>query len=217
MLSIIAAMQKEADILLSAAAISKSYGQCGKRVWEGEAFGQPFTLILSGVGKANAAAAAMLALAKGADFLLSFGVAGGLTPMARIGALLCMERAVQYDFDLSRINGTPVGTLNEYDTPYLPLDAAEGFTRGTLATADKFASGKDGALLRELGADVADMEGAAIAQVAYAAGVPCRIFKSISDNAGENSTREYAENLRLALQALREQLPAIIQGAKRHG
>ena len=57
------------------------------------------------------------------------------------------------------------------------------------------------------------MEGAAVAHVAYAAGVPCRLYKAISDNAAENSPREYAENLRIALAALRDNMPAILQGA----
>lgn len=213
MLAIIAAMQNEADTLLSSAQIEQSYTEHGKRVWEGEAFGVPFLLILSGIGKSNAASAAMLALTLGADRLLGFGAAGGITAQAHIGALLCMRRAVQYDFDLSAINGTPVGTLNEYQTPYYPLDIDERFPCGTLASADKFATGKDAALLAELGADVTDMEGAAVAHVAYAAGVPCRLYKAISDNAAENSPREYAENLRIALAALRDNMPAILQGA----
>ena len=93
------------------------------------------------------------------------------------------------------------------------MDIDERFPCGTLASADKFATGKDAALLAELGADVTDMEGAAVAHVAYAAGVPCRLYKAISDNAAENSPREYAENLRIALAALRDNMPAILQGA----
>ena len=85
MLAIIAAMQNEADTLLSSAQIEQSYTEHGKRVWEGEAFGVPFLLILSGIGKSNAAAAAMLALTLGADRLLGFGAAGGITAQAHIG------------------------------------------------------------------------------------------------------------------------------------
>ena len=139
----------------------------------------------------------MLAIARGADRLLNIGVAGGITPRAKIGSLWQIDRAVQYDFDLSTINGTPVGTLDEYQTPYFPLRTGGKFPTATLATADSFASGQDDmALLDSLGADVRDMEGAAIAHIAYAAGVPCTIFKSISDNAREESVREYRENMR---------------------
>lgn len=214
MLYILAAMQKEADALLAKAEIRKEFTQFGKKLWEGEACGVPFTLIVTGVGKTNAAAGAMLAIARGADRLLNIGVAGGITPRAKIGSLWQIDRAVQYDFDLSAINGTPVGTLDEYQTPYLPLRTGGKFPTATLATADSFASGQDDmALLDSLGADVRDMEGAAIAHIAYAAGVPCTMFKSISDNAREESVREYRENMLIALGALSDNIREILEEA----
>ena len=214
MLYILAAMQKEADALLAKAEIRKEFTQFGKKLWEGEACGVPFTIIVTGVGKTNAAASAMLAIARGADRLLNIGVAGGITPRAKIGSLWQIDRAVQYDFDLSAINGTPVGTLDEYQTPYLPLRTGGKFPTATLATADSFASGQDDmALLDSLGADVRDMEGAAIAHIAYAAGVPCTIFKSISDNAREESVREYRENMLIALGALSDNIREILEEA----
>ena len=214
MLYILAAMQKEADALLAKAEIRKEFTQFGKKLWEGEACGVPFTLIVTGVGKTNAAASAMLAIARGADRLLNIGVAGGITPRAKIGSLWQIDRAVQYDFDLSTINGTPVGTLDEYQTPYFPLRTGGKFPTATLATADSFASGQDDmALLDSLGADVRDMEGAAIAHIAYAAGVPCTMFKSISDNAREESVREYRENMLIALGALSDNIREILEEA----
>ena len=214
MLYILAAMQKEADALLAKAEIRKEFTQFGKKLWEGEACGVPFTLIVTGVGKTNAAASAMLAIARGADRLLNIGVAGGISPRAKIGSLWQIDRAVQYDFDLSAINGTPVGTLDEYQTPYFPLRTGGKFPTATLATADSFASGQDDmALLDSLGADVRDMEGAAIAHIAYAAGVPCTMFKSISDNAREESVREYRENMLIALGALSDNIREILEEA----
>ena len=94
MLYILAAMQKEADALLAKAEIRKEFTQFGKKLWEGEACGVPFTLIVTGVGKTNAAASAMLAIARGADRLLNIGVAGGITPRAKIGSLWQIDRAV---------------------------------------------------------------------------------------------------------------------------
>ena len=214
MLYILAAMQKEADALLAKAEIRKEFTQFGKKLWEGEACGVPFTLIVTGVGKTNAAASAMLAIARGADKLLNIGVAGGITPRAKIGSLWQIDRAVQYDFDLSAINGTPVGTLDEYQTPYFPLRTGGKFPTATLATADSFASGQDDmALLDSLGADVRDMEGAAIAHIAYAAGVPCTMFKSISDNAREESVHEYRENMLIALGALADNIRQLLEEA----
>ena len=56
---------------------------------------------------------------------------------------------------------------------------------------------------------VEQMEGAAVAHISFAAGVPCYMFKSISDNAGEESVREYRENMQIALSALQKKMPAI--------
>lgn len=214
MLYVLAAMQNEADTLLSQAKIKDESIPFGKKVWEGEAFGIPFALILTGVGKTNAAAATMLALTRGADKLLNIGVAGGLSPNAKIGTLWQIARAVQSDFDLSKINGTSVGTLNEYDTPYFPLKIEGLHHTATLASADSFASGaEDMELLRELDADIRDMEGAAIAHIAFAAGIPCTMFKSISDNAGEESVREYRDNLIIALNTLSVNMREMLEEA----
>lgn len=210
MLAVIAAMQKEADVLLSLSRTDRHAKCFGKEVYECNYNGHDFRLILSGVGKTNAAAAAMLAIASGADKVLNFGVAGGLTPQTKIGTFWQICRAVQYDFDLSKINGTQIGTLDEYQTPYFPLQTGGRFPTATLATADSFANGDDDAdILRALRADICDMEGAAVAHIAFAAGVPCYMFKSISDNAGEESEREYRENMQIALSALQKKMPAI--------
>ncbi len=210
MTAVIAAMQKEADVLLSAAEIKEEKTIYGRRAWRGSFAGTPFLLVLSGIGKSNAASAAMLCIALGADRLLNIGVAGGLTPKAPVGSVLQMERAAESDFDLSKINGTPVGTPNERDTPYFPLKSRKNaFVKGTLASADSFSDGSDAAVLAALGADVRDMEGAAIAHAACAADVPVWAFKAISDNAGQESIREYPENLQIALAALGEKLPDI--------
>ena len=210
MLAVIAAMQKEADVLLSLSRTDRHAKCFGKEVYECNYNGRDYRLILSGVGKTNAAAAAMLAIASGADRVLNFGVAGGLTPQTKIGTFWQICRAVQYDFDLSKINGTQIGTLDEYQTPYFPLQTGGRFLSATLATADSFACGDDDMnLLKSLHADIRDMEGAAVAHIAFAAGVPCFMFKSISDNAREKSVREYRENLQIALFALQSNMPSI--------
>ncbi len=211
MLAIIAAMKKEADALLCKSVADNTFTLYGKEITRGKFEGIPYTLILSGVGKSNAAAATMLALSLGATRILNIGVAGGLTPKAKIGSALQINRAVQFDFDLSAINHTPVGTLDEYQSPYFSLEKkSDKFLSATLASADRFGCGhEDDAVLQELGADVRDMEGAAIAHIAFAAGVPCFSLKAISDNAGENSPLEYSENLQTALDALTKSLKDI--------
>ena len=111
MLGVIAAMQNEADIVLKHCTAVRRAQLFGRTVWHAELYNKDILLVLSGVGKTNAAASAMLALSQGADKLLNVGVAGGLAPQAKIGSVVRIARAVQSDFDLSVINGTSVGTL----------------------------------------------------------------------------------------------------------
>ena len=64
----------------------------------------------------------------------------------------------------------------------------------------------------ELGADIRDMEGAAIVQAAYAAELPVFSVKAISDVAGSGSTTEqFLTNKNKALANLKAKLPAIFE------
>ena len=212
MIAVITAMQNEAHTLLRHAETNREYTLYGKKICEGRAFGKRFALIAAGIGKSNAAAAAMLALSGlNAKTLLNFGLAGGISQQADIAEVFRIVRAVQYDFDLSEVNGTPKGTLDEYDTPYLPLkDGQSAFKKATLATGDKLtASLADLPLLNALGADLRDMEGAAIAHVAFAAGVPLYAYKAVSNKIGADSVAQYREFTRRALEALSDGMEKI--------
>lgn len=184
----------------------------GRRVVRGKFCGEEVSLVVSGIGKSNASAAAQFAIQSGASELVNFGVAGALRPEMRVGELYEIESAVQYDFDLTQINGTRMGTLNEYDTPFLPLRPAGTLPRAVLGSGDRFNDSHDDYLLltEGLGCSVRDMEGAAIAHVALRAGVPFRSFKCISDVHGNGSTPgQYAENLKKCLEVLTRELPGL--------
>lgn len=214
MLAVITAMQKEADALLVHASVEKEYTLCGKKIWSAEAFGTKFCLVLAGVGKSNAAAATMLSVsALKADKLLNFGVAGGISEKTQIAKIFRITRAVQYDFDLSEINGTPKGTLDEYDSPYIPLcEGKSAFPYASLATGDKLTNATtDVPLFQAFGADVRDMEGAAIAHVAHFTGTPLFAYKSISNKIGGVSVSQYRQNLARALSALSENMGIIFR------
>ena len=214
MLTVLTALQGEADVLLPFLHGVREGEAFGKKIYEGSYEGCRCKLILTGVGKSNAAAGAMLALAHGAEVLLNFGTAGGLNGRAPVGSVLQIERAVQFDVDLCAVNGTEPGTLNEYQTPYIPLTAGcAGFVQGTLATGDRFGDGRDRALLQKMGCDAQDMEGAAIAHVAERAKAPLLMFKAVSDNADETGGQDYYQNLRRALGALQLRLNDIFAAA----
>lgn len=181
----------------------------GKTVYRGNFYGEMVGVIVCGVGKVNAACEAQFAIDNmGADEIINIGVAGGLNESVKIGEIYSISEAVQYDFDLTQLNGTEIGTLDECDKNYLPVNCG-GYPERRLATGDRFNDSKDDydLLTKVLNADIRDMEGAAIAQVCMHAGVPFRSFKIISDVAGSGSTTEqYAKNLLLCLQKLESEL-----------
>ena len=216
MIGAIIALQSEAEILLDQMEIFRSLRVSGKEVHVGRAFGKDAAVIVCGVGKVNAALGAQLAVSKfDADKLFNFGVAGGLNKTTELCGIYQIKAAVQFDFDLTQLNGTAIGTLDEYKENYMKLSSFKApFKKKNLGTADRFNDSRaDYELLtKELKADIRDMEGAAIVQAAYAAQVPVYAVKAISDVAGNGSTTEqYCENRSKALEKLKTALPAFFE------
>ena len=68
-------------------------------------------LYVSGIGKVNAAAATQLAICEGANEIWNAGLSGGFGDV-EVGGVYGVERAVEYDFDLAKLNGTAIGVLD---------------------------------------------------------------------------------------------------------
>ena len=216
MIGAVIAMQSEADILLDQMKIHRSLTVSGKKIHVGTAFGKEIAVCVCGVGKVNAALGAQLLVSKfDAAKLLNFGVAGGLNKSTELCGVYQIGEAVQFDFDLTQLNGTKMGTLDEYEENYLALNRFKAdLPVKKLGTSDRFNdSPEDYKLLtEELEADIRDMEGAAIVQAAYAAELPVYSVKAISDVAGSGSTTEqFLINKDKALQNLRAALPLIFE------
>ena len=216
MIGVVIAMQSEADILLDEMQISRSLTVSGKKVHVGKAYGKDIALCVCGVGKVNAALGSQLLVSKfDAEKLLNFGVSGGLNKSTKLCQVYQIEAATQFDFDLVQLNGTKIGTLNEYTEPYLALNQlALPYEKRKLATADRFNDSADdyNLLTKELSADIRDMEGGAIVQAAYAASLPVYSIKAISDVAGSGSTTEqFLVNKDRALANLKAELPRIFE------
>lgn len=215
MIGAVIAMDSEAEILLDNTEIENVQTIYGKTVYIGKAYGKDILLVICGVGKVNAAIGACAAIQKGADVILNFGVAGGLKSNTQVAEVYLIEKAVQYDFDLTQLNGGKIGTLDEEAENYLPLKTPPlDFPRRALASGDRFNDSPiDHKLLTEtLQADIRDMEGAAIAQACKGAGIPFISVKAISDVYGAGSTTEqFQKNLRRAMLNLKAFLPEILE------
>jgi nucleoside phosphorylase len=137
-------------------------------------------LYVSGIGAEAAARGAAALVDAGAGALLSWGLAGGLDPALRAGTpLLPSEVATQHGvFATSAAWRGQVGAAFRAHGPIL---------RGTLYTAPfAIASvAEKAALFESTGACAVDMEGAHVAAVAAARGIPFIALKVIVDGAAD--------------------------------
>ncbi len=216
MIGAVIAMQSEADILLNQMKIERELTVSGKHVYVGRAFGKDIALCLCGIGKVNAALGTQVLVSKfGVEKIINFGVAGGLNSGTELCGVYQIQAAVQFDFDLTQLNGTKMGTLDEYQENYLTCNQFKAaFPKKKLGTADRFNDSEDdyALLTKELGADIRDMEGAAIVQAAYCAQLPVYSIKAISDVAGSGNTAEqYFANKTKALENLKATLPTFFE------
>jgi adenosylhomocysteine nucleosidase len=145
-------------------------------------------ILVTGMGKVNAATALATTLARGPlpSEVINLGTAGALRPgwtgTHRVGSV------IQHDLSshtlralTGRAWGTPL-TVGEADGP-------------TLATGDSFIDNEaDRERLAEH-AVLVDMEGYALAAAAHCAGTTVRIVKHVSDDAGDGAAKTWREGV----------------------
>lgn len=210
---IIGAMDSEVAQLTGALAGARQSTVAGVTVVEGTLGGRPVAVAKSGIGKVCAALCAQLLVDRfHVRAIVNTGVAGGLHPSLRVGDFVVGTDAVQHDVD-GGVFGYVRGCLPGSDDPTVPtrfpgdrrlLDAfrrAAGRTlpgdcrvlEGTIASGDVFVHTRTQKqeILSLFGAAAVEMEGAAIAQVAAANGIPCLLVRAISDLADDGAEISY--------------------------
>ncbi|HKI55729.1 MAG TPA: 5'-methylthioadenosine/adenosylhomocysteine nucleosidase [Trueperaceae bacterium] len=199
--ALVGAMVEELEALLDAVEDPRRERLGPFEVTSGVLEGQPVLLAHCGIGKVNAAALTQALLARGAVRLIFTGVAGAVRPGLRVGDLVVSSDAVQHDVDVTalgyepgRVPGEPLAWQADAGLRRLALEAAAELAGvqavdGRVASGDQFVA--DVARVRVLrerfGADCAEMEGAAVAQVCARWGVPFVIIRSISDTADQDA------------------------------
>ena len=190
---------------------------CPWPVWENTKSGLLATVC--GIGKVNASACLSYMLATyPIKQVIGVGVAGGIGHDLRIGDVVVCKDAIQHDFDLQIFNYER-GTIPRLNIREFPpdealvaaaldcrcLDESVRVRRGRVLSGDRFIVGSEGKELCILFAgDCVDMETAAWAHVAYLYKVPWVAIRSISDNANEEATVDFATFLKLAVGRMSE-------------
>jgi adenosylhomocysteine nucleosidase len=130
-----------------------------------------WTVAIGGGTLAGATAAATTLVEQGCTSLISFGLAGGLDPALRPGALIVPSAAITGDTSyvtdpaLSRMLGGP--------TPHVILGADAIVT----SIAEKRR------IHKQFGADAVDLESGAVAHIATSRGMPFAVLRAICDPA----------------------------------
>ncbi|MGH8282373.1 MAG: phosphorylase [Gammaproteobacteria bacterium] len=158
---------------------ARSFGLRGVRVGECLRMESGW-LVLAGMGPDNAQAAAERLIAKGADCLLSWGIAGGLAPALRPGDLLIPDRIIHSSGGDALIPDAAVS-----ERLFAALSSHMRVQRGALWSApDAVLSAADKqTLATRTGVVAVDMESAAVAAVAARANLPFVAVKAICDPA----------------------------------
>jgi len=140
------------------------------------------------------------------DLLLFTGVAGAVNPELKIGDLVVASKLAQHDLDIT-IFGHPHGYVPE-GSVYVETDkdlvalskivASEmgvDVREGIIATGDQFIASEERKdfIAETFKADALEMEGASVAVVCDALGVPFFILRSISDSADMDAGFNFEE------------------------
>ena len=164
----------------------------------------------TGVGKVAAAAVTATVITRHAPQAIVFvGVAGGLADDLEQLSVLIATDALQWDVDITPINGGELGTLND-GRRAIALDATGSrlalaaalelglsARAGRVVTGDAFLASSDKAawLRQTFAGDAVEMEGAAALQVAHDHGVLMVLLRVISDGAGDAAALTYTDFL----------------------
>lgn len=212
MVGIIVALPSEAKYVLENVIEKKEFLINGKKFYQGKLFDKEVIFALSGIGKVNSAITTQMLIDRFApEYVLNFGTVGGVDATVTALSYYAVDKAIQYDFDLTDLEDVPLGYIQDFDRAFFTAntDGLDFLEKRSLATADKFTNKEnDVALLKELGCSLCDMEGCAIAQVCLCCNVPLYIVKAVSDVHGSGLQ---SQQFVLNLEAVAKGYPAIIK------
>lgn len=162
----------------------------------------------SGVGKVNAAVTTTTLIREfKADKLIFTGIAGAAAAELSPTDVVISTALVQHDVDLTVFGNKP-GHMDGFDDRYFYADpqlAAQAFAaaqqvldkkkvfQGIIATGDQFIANKQKVnfIHNEFNAMAIEMEGAAVAQVAFMFNKPFVVIRTISDKADGSAHFDY--------------------------
>lgn len=223
---IIGALDAEVANLVSHMQVERQTEVYGSTVYEGVLQGQAVAVVCCSVGKVNAAVCASTLIREfDAQALVNVGIAGAMGEGLQVMDIVLSSEAAFHDTDPVMEKYYPAKRFFPADPALLALCQeacrkiqVQGQVRvGRIATGDLFVSSKADKtrIAQALQPECVEMEGAAIAQVAFMNGVPFLIVRTMSDNADDAADSTYDNFFAKAADrsaALVEAMLALYQG-----
>ena len=209
--AILGAMPEEIEPLLSAlrerGVSVEAVEHANNKFYAAKLNGHDLVIAYSKIGKVNSALTATIMIERfGARALIFTGVAGALKRGIKIGEILYATSLVQHDLDITAfghpygfVPGSKISVQTDAKLNSIAQSVAEqlGITlkSGVIASGDQFVSDEERKswIERTFDASAVEMEGASVAQVCDALGVPFCVLRAISDEAGHKAEFDFDE------------------------
>lgn len=204
-IAIMGAMPEEVAPLLEKVENVVKVEYANNTYYEASYKGKELVIAYSKIGKVFSSLTASTLLEKfKCDTLLFSGVAGAINPALKIGDLIIADKLCQHDLDIS-IFGHDFGFVPE-GSKFVETDenlrtiakevakeSGLSLIEGTIATGDQFVASNERKefISKNFEADALEMEGASVAVVCDALGVPFFILRAISDTANDDAEMDF--------------------------
>ncbi|GGP13736.1 5'-methylthioadenosine/S-adenosylhomocysteine nucleosidase [Oceanobacillus neutriphilus] len=202
-IGIIGAMDEEIELLKQKMTDIQEIKIANSYFYQGYLEGKQVVLLLSGIGKVNAAMSATILHERfNPDKIINTGSAGGFADNLDVGDVVISTEVLHHDVDATAFNyayGQVPGMPASYTASPELIKLAGGVVQesdiqaefGIIATGDSFMQREDQiAVVRERFPEMLalEMEAAAIAQVCYQYKTQFVIIRALSDIAGKESS-----------------------------
>ena len=214
MIGIIGAMAVEVDAIKAIAKDIKTTTISNIEFTQGTINKKEVVIARCGIGKVFAGICAeIMILNFKPEYILNVGVAGALSENLDVASIAISQSLVQHDMDTSPL-GDPLGMISGINV--INIEADQNIVKkveeavkevglkyeiGVIASGDQFVSSKERKdwIKKQFNAIACEMEGAAIAQVAYVNKVPFCVIRAMSDKADGSSRVDFFEFTKIAV------------------
>lgn len=208
---IIGAMDSEIETLLSHLENKKEEKKYGLTFYLGKLKNYEVIIVKCGIGKVNAGRTTQVLISEySPKYIINTGIGGGLNQQLKIGDIVISTDLIQHDFDVTAFGYAKgymfIGDKKE-PTKYVAdkelsekikkvlekIKEGRNIFKGRILTGDLFVSSKEKReqLVQDFDGFCCEMEGAAIAQVAFLNNIPFTVLRLISDMPDGKGPEDY--------------------------